>query len=155
MILTIDHGFNASTFAARVVASTGVDPDTEIVRNRCAQRTIRGLFVDGVGRRGWSGGGDGRSGLGGNRRGRHGGGPVALLVVSDRITPEAVAKVAKLARLSLDRRRVGRRHPPAERHARPLRRHRCARSRRRGAHDTSDAHRQRDARRRRSTMSGS
>ncbi len=50
---------------------------------------------------GW-GGGDGRSGVGGNRRGRHGGGPVALLVVSDRITPEAVAKVAKLARLSLD-----------------------------------------------------
>ena len=26
MILTIDHGFNASTFAARVVASTGADP---------------------------------------------------------------------------------------------------------------------------------
>ena len=26
MILTIDHGFNASTFTARVVASTGADP---------------------------------------------------------------------------------------------------------------------------------
>lgn len=30
LILTIDHGFNASTFAARVVASTGADPSDAV-----------------------------------------------------------------------------------------------------------------------------
>lgn len=43
----------------------------------------------------------GRSGTAGNRRGVAERRRVALSVVSDRITPAAVAKVAKLARLSL------------------------------------------------------
>ena len=77
----------------------------EMARQRCAQRNACGIFR--VGFRVGSGLGlvvrvGGASGVGeAIRRGRGSVGAVALEVVSDRITLEAVAKVAKLARLSL------------------------------------------------------
>ena len=70
-----------------------MDPGAGIRRDSCGERNAGSEFVLGEG--------VGRDGAGGNRAEGARGGPVAWGVVSDRITPEAVAKVAKLARLSL------------------------------------------------------
>lgn len=59
----------------------------ELCTERCAERDIPHIFRERTGH---------FSGEGGGWAGR-----IAWAVVSDRITPEAVAKVAKLARLSL------------------------------------------------------
>ena len=69
--------------------------------------------------------------------------------VSERITPDDVANVARLARLGLTDDELDAVHRPARRHARPLRRHRRARPRRRRADDPAVPARQRAARRRR------